>query len=52
MWNADLVTQHMPLFSIGKVKPSSAASVYKAAVRALTSGPLCGSLTATSALHK
>lgn len=52
MWNADLVTQHMLLFSIRKVKPSSAASVYKAAVRALTSGPLCGSLTATSALHK
>lgn len=52
MWNADLVTQHMLLFRIRKVKPSRAAFVYKAVVRALTSGPLCRSLTATSALHK
>jgi len=52
VWNADLVTQRMPLFRTGKVKPSRAASVYKAVVRTLTSGPLCRSLTATSALHK
>lgn len=52
MWNADLVTQHMLLFRIQKVKPSRAASVCKAVVSTLTSGPLCSSLRATSALHK
>lgn len=52
MWNADLVTQHTLLFRIQKVKPSRAASVSRVAARALTSGPLCRSLTASSALHK